>query len=216
MKRTWIIAAGMLVLGGAIYVSSQLMAQPGATAPARAAAPQTKIAVCNLSAVIKGYKKYQNFQAEIKGEIDKFQKKDAEIRENLKKCVEAIANPATPADKKTEYEKWSVQYKHQLEDNNAEAKNALGKKSDDQMVILYKEVRDEAQRYAASQGIELVLHYNDADEATQPSEFNSPANVARKMQAGACMPLYITPGMDITAALVQNLNLRSPTAAAGH
>ena len=65
---------------------------------------------------------------------------------------------------------------------------------------------DMAQRYAASQGIELVLHFNDADEKTQPAEFWSPANVARKMQAGACMPLYITQGMDISEALVGMLN----------
>ena len=64
MKRTWIIAAALLVLSGAIYVSSHLMAQPTGTAPARAAAPQTRIALCNLSAVIKGYKRYQAFQAE--------------------------------------------------------------------------------------------------------------------------------------------------------
>ena len=210
MKRTWIIAAGMLVLGGAIYVSSHLMAQPGTTAVS-AAAPKTKIALCNLSSVIKGYKKYQNFQAEIKGDITKFQEKDADIRKQIEACTKAIQNPATPADKKGEYEKWMTQYKHQLEDLNGEAKNALGKKSDDQMVILYKEVREVTQRYASAQGIELVLHYNDADEVTQKADFMSPANVARKMQAGACMPLYITPGMDITAALVQNLNLRSPT-----
>ena len=210
MKRTWIIAAGMLVLSGAIYISSQLIAQPPA-ATARPAAPQTRIALCNLSAVIKGYKRYQSFQAEIKGEIEKFQAKDKEISENMKKCEDAIQLPTTPADKKADYVKWLTQYKHQREDLNAEAKNVLGKKSDEQMVLLYKEVRMMSQRYAASQGIELVLHYNDADEVAQPAEFWSPANVARKMQAGAAMPLHIAPGMDISDALIQMLNAGAPT-----
>ena len=202
MKKAWIIAAGMLVLGGAIYVSSHLMADP----PAASRAPQTRIALCNLSAVIKGYKKYQNFQTEIKGEVEKFQAKDKEIRKNIDSCVKAIQDPATATDKKAEYEKWLTAYKHQLEDNTAEGKAVLGKKSDDQMVILYKEVREVAQRYAASQGIELVLHYNDADEKGEPAIFSSPANVARKMQAGACMPLVIAPGMDITDTLIGMLN----------
>jgi Skp family chaperone for outer membrane proteins len=218
VKRKWMIAAGMLVLGAAIYVSSHLMAQPGAatTTPARPAAPQTRIALCNLSSVIKGYKKYQSFQAEIKGEIDKFQTKDKEIRKHIEDCMKAMQAPTcTPADKE-KYEHWVQTDKHQLEDNQAEAKAVLGKKSDEQMVILYKEVRDMAQRYAASQGIELVLHYNDADEETQKAEFWSPANVARKMQAGACMPLHVAPGMDISAALIQMLNSQVPPAAAGH
>jgi Skp family chaperone for outer membrane proteins len=206
VKRTWIIAAGTLVLSGAIYISSHLMAQPAAASHA----PQTRIALCNLSAVIKGYKKYQNFQTEIQSEVKKFQEKDKEIRDNIKKCADAIQDPKTPADKKAEYEKWLQAYKHQLEDNTAEGKAVLGKKSDDQMVILYKEVREVAQRYATSHGIELVLHYNDADEKNEPAIFNSPANVARKMQAGACMPLFITNEMDITEALIGMLNGPAP------
>jgi Skp family chaperone for outer membrane proteins len=202
VKKTWIIAAAMLVLSGAVYLSSRLLAQPN-TQPR---APQTRIAVCNLSSVIKGYKKYQNFQAEIQADVKKYQENDKKIRDNIDRCVKAIQDTATPADKKAEYEKWLQAYKHQLEDNTAEGKAVLGKKSDEQMVILYKEVREVAQRYAASQAIELVLHYNDADEKADPAVFNSPANVARKMQAGACMPLYITPGMDITETLINMLN----------
>ena len=200
MKKTWMIAAGMLVLGGAIYVS-HLMADP--TAQPRP--PQTKIALCNLSGVIKGYKKYQNFQAEIKGDIDKFQKKDKEYRDAMEQWAKSITTTSSAADKE-KAEKAIRQYKGLMEENNAEAKNSLGKKSDEQMVILYKEVREMAQRYAASQGIELVLCYNDADEKSDAANFWSPANVARKMQAGACMPLVVAPGMDITDALVQMLN----------
>ena len=210
MKRTWIVAAGMLVLGGAIYVTSHLMAQP----PSAARAPQTKIALCNLSAVIKGYKKYQSFQSEIQNDVKKYQDQDRKIREQIKNCMEWIQKAETPADKKAEYEKYLTGYKHQLEDNTAEGKAVLGKKSDEQMVILYKEVREVAQRYAASQGIELVLHYNDADEKAEPAIFHSPANVARKMQAGACMPLVFAPGMDITAELIRMLN--GPAGVAGH
>ncbi len=53
-------------------------------------------------------------------------------------------------------------------------------------------------------GFDLVVHYNDvpADSA----EFFSPVNVSRKIQAGAFIPLYIAPGMDITQEVVTALN----------
>ena len=50
---------------------------------------------------------------------------------------------------------------------------------------------------------ELVLHYNDA---LTNEDYWSPANIMRKMQAGACMPLYAMPGMDISGPIVQTLN----------
>ncbi len=108
--------------------------------------------------------------------------------------------------KKAEIEKKLKQLKRDLEDNTTDAKNGLTKKSDDMVVILYKEVHSAAQRYAKAHDLELVLHYNDADDKTEPASFWSSANVARKMQAGACVPLYIAPGMDISLEIVAAMN----------
>src|SRR5207249_4759439 len=90
------------------------------------------------------------------------------------------------------------------EENQAEAKKGLGRKSDEQMVILYKEVREACARYAKGNDIEMVMHYNDA--LAGAPEFDSAANVARKMQAGAFMPMYITPGLDISEEILTLLN----------
>src|SRR5262249_26454288 len=159
--------------------------------------------------VIKGYTKYKNFQDSMKNEVEVYQKKDKELRDKLQAWV-SYKNPAPPAqqppaDKQAEADRNIQALKHQLEDLQADAKNTLGKKSDDAMVQMYREVRDMTQRYAAANGIEMVMHYTDNDPS-DPQNYDSAANVARKMQAGACIPFYIAPGMDITKDVLQNLN----------
>ncbi len=93
--------------------------------------------------------------------------------------------------------------KRKIEDNNTEAKLVLGKKSDDQMKILYMDVLEAAQRYAISHEFDMVLHYNDA---VTKEDYFSAMNIARKVQTGALMPLYAAPGMDISTEVVHMLN----------
>jgi hypothetical protein len=52
----------------------------------------------------------------------------------------------------------------------------------------------------------VVLQYYDADEKTHAAEFWSPTNVARKLQASGCMPMYIAPGLDISEEIIEALN----------
>jgi Skp family chaperone for outer membrane proteins len=200
VKKTWIIAAGMLALSGAIVVCSKLVAQPARPA----AAAQTKIGLINLSAVIKKYNKYVAFQNEVNQTIATYQDKDKKYRDELEKAKKTLANPSLSDKDRDGWEKYGKAQQRLIEDNQNEAKAAIGKKGDEQMVILYKEVREACQRYAESQGLEMVLHYNDAPLGTP--EFDSPANVARKMQAGACMPVYVANGMDISNEILKMLN----------
>ncbi len=90
-----------------------------------------------------------------------------------------------------------------MEDNQAEAKVVLGKRSDDEMKTLFLDVYEAAQRYAASHDFELVLHYNDA---VTKEDFLSSQNIARKLNTGALMPLITMPSLDISRELVSMLN----------
>ena len=63
------------------------------------------------------------------------------------------------------------------------------------MVIVYKEVQDAAQKYAASHDFDLVLQYN---EPLDPNEYYSARTSSRKMNAGALIPLYYSKGMEIS------------------
>ena len=67
-------------------------ARPAAAAATQPTPARTRIALLNLTYVIKNYDKYKHFQEEIKGIVEPFQTKDADLRhqlEELRKKVEA-------------------------------------------------------------------------------------------------------------------------------
>ena len=91
----------------------------------------------------------------------------------------------------------------QAEANSAKSKKVLGAMSDEQMKAIYQDVTDAAKNYAVAHNLDLVLHYNDA---TTRQDYQSAVNIARRVQTVALMPLYATPGMDISEELVKILN----------
>ncbi len=216
MKKTVLAAGGLIALGVMCYVSrswGQQTSPAGQNRPTQTAAePKTRIALLNLTYVIKNYLKYQNFQKEIKSQIEPFQKRDSELRKQLEE-LRKKAETAKPSEREA-LEREAKEIQRKLEDNAAEIKGALGKKSDDEMKILFTDVFDAARRYAAAHEFELVLHYNDA---VTPEDFMSPQNIARKLNTGALMPLYAAPGMDISREIVEmlNYNLRPNTPQGG-
>jgi Skp family chaperone for outer membrane proteins len=212
VKKTGVAVGGLILLGGLCYVGS-LSGQgtPASTSQQAAQAPptRTRIALLNLTYVIKNYEKYKHFQEEIKGIIEPFQTKDAGLRRQLEEMRKQVeANPG----QREEMERKAKDIQRQLEDNSAEAKLRLGKRSDDEMKTLFMDVADAVQKYATSHDFELVLHYNDA---VTESDFLSAQNIARKLNTGALMPLYYQRSMDISVDVVRLLNYNvSPNGAA--
>jgi Skp family chaperone for outer membrane proteins len=210
VKKTVFVAGGFLALGLLCY-AGRLWADPQTAQPTQApqAAPRTRIALINLTYVIKNYLKYKNFQEEIKGVFAPFQGTQEQLRKEAEELNKSIT-PASSPEKKADVERKLKDLQRKAEDTQAEAKLVLGKKSDDQMKIIYLDVVEAAQRYAASHEFDLVMHYNDA---TTPEDYHSAMNIARKIQTGALMPLYAAPGMDISVDVVNmlNYNLRPAT-----
>jgi Skp family chaperone for outer membrane proteins len=205
VKRTVVWTAGLLaavLAGHAARVEAQ---QPGtAAAPARATAePRTRVAIINLLYVLKNYKKYDAFQAEMK---DTFKRYDDQVR-TMQLKIEALAkhaqDPKTTPEQREADEKEATNLKRQIEDINKETKVTLGKKSDDQMVILFREVQDAATRYAMAHNFDMVLHYTDA---AVTADYYTAQNIARKIQSGGLMPLYWTRELDISYEVVNALN----------
>jgi Skp family chaperone for outer membrane proteins len=79
----------------------------------------------------------------------------------------------------------------------------LGKKTEEDMKTLYKDVTEVTREVANARGFDLVLQYNDA---TTLEDFMSSQNIARKLQTGALMPLSAVDGMDISEEIVTLLN----------
>jgi Skp family chaperone for outer membrane proteins len=219
------LAAGVLALGSVVYLGSRLWAQgtgvpaarpttpaaPPAPAAAAAPAPRTKIALLNLAYVVKNYARATAFQNELKTAVDPFQKKDAALKAQYEGIEKQLKDPAINPGQRDQLEKQKLAVQHQSEDNQIEFKKVIGEKQDQQLVILYKEIQDAAARYASAHDFEMVLHYNDA---TTNEDYYNPMNVARKMQAGACMPLWNVPGMNISQGVVDALNAAYKAASA--
>jgi Skp family chaperone for outer membrane proteins len=203
----------LLALAGVAYVAGGLRAQQqGGAAPA-AAEPHTRVAMMNMTYVLKYYKKFDAFSKDIKAGAAEFEGRikgkqsliDGEIQKLQKE-------PNLTAQQKEEGGKRIVAMKRELEDLNNDAKQYITKKSDDQMVQLYREVQDAAQRYAVAHNFDMVLSYNDAPAK---EDLNNPINIGQKLSTRACLPLYYTPGMDISYQVVMALNAAyAPSAAA--
>ena len=77
---------------------------------------------------------------------------------------------------------------------------------------LYREIEEAVTRYASNNGFTLVLQYTEPEAA----EKYSPQNIQRKLagasQTGCASPVYIHPGLDISAAVIANLNSQYPPA----
>jgi Skp family chaperone for outer membrane proteins len=200
VKRTVIVAVGVLALGVAICVG-RLWAQTGAR-PA-AAEPKTKVAVFNLTYVVKNYEKFKAFQEDLKASVTPFQGKDAAYKADADKFAKELQGPNVTQDRREQIEKQLTELKRKIEDNKQEAQKALVKKQESQLVILYGDVRTVVEKVAASRGFEMVLHFNDA---TTQQEYWAAPNIMRKMQAGALMPMYWSSSLDISVDIVSTLN----------
>jgi Skp family chaperone for outer membrane proteins len=215
VKKTILALGGFLALGVLCYVGqlSGQTQQPNypPQAAAAPAAPRTRIALLNLTFVIKNYQKYKNFQDEIKGVVEPFQKTDANLRaelDSLRKQAEASASKGEPPQTRELLERKAKDVQRRMEDNTAEAKLKLGARSDEEMKILFTDVYQAAHGYAASHDFELVLHYNDA---VSGEDYLSAQNIARKLNSGALMPLITTPSLDISKDIVALLNSNMPS-----
>lgn len=179
MKSKVYVLLGMLTLGTAICVSSLTQAQPGG------GAPTSKIAMINLAQVFKGYSKITAYAAENKKMLEPLQAEAKKIQMQIEAHVKALENknPALPEDQRVQTEKNLTLWKRTLEDLNNEAKVKYTKQNEEQMVIVYRDVMDMAERYAVSHGYELVMHFNDVPRKIKPISSTLPTSAARSRLA---------------------------------
>ncbi len=209
MKKSMVLALSMLSLGVAAYFGSRLVGQTPAARPAATA--QTRIAMLNLRWVIKNYAKYQSFIDQMKreeeGYLKQLQAKQTQIETKAKD-----AEKLSPQEReKVEIEVRNIQ--RDMEDIKLKARKDVTLKSNEEMVKVYREVRDAAYRHAQSQGYDLVLHF---EGPADPKEIDSPALVTRNMNAGGCVPLYWNPSLDISGHVLNAINAAYKGQTGGH
>jgi len=200
VKRTLFLLVGVIALGTVIYASTRLWAQTPGAAPTVA---KTKVGVVNLTKVIKNYSKFKTYQDQLKAKVDPFQLRDTAYKTEGEKLAKDAQQPATTAANRDIIEKRLKELQRLIEDNKAEAQKVLVKEQEAQLVTLYKDIRMVVDKFAVSHGYDLIMHYNDV---ITPEEYWSPPNIARKMQAGAAMPMYMSGTVDISDYILATLN----------
>src|SRR5262249_2698132 len=93
----------------------------------------------------------------------------------------------------------------EVQDMGENAKKQLSKMRDEQASQIYREVEQAVEAFARANDIEMVLHFNDA---LAEQDKNNPLNIQSKLQTRALFPMYVAPGMDITATIANMLNAR--------
>jgi Skp family chaperone for outer membrane proteins len=201
------ILAGLVVLGVAVYLGSRLAAQQPAPAPA----PPTHIGILNMVEVIKGYKKAQNMEANLRQLQTDWENKLKPFRDQMMALQNKYRNPGLPQADREQVEKEMRKVQIDFQVMEEDAKKDLMKQSGIVYQQLYREVEDAVKQFAVPNGYAVVFFYNDA---IGPDEKYSAPNVTRKFSLpAAAVPMYIANQVDITAIIANKLNLNYQSAA---
>lgn len=219
MKRTLSLAVGILALGAAAYCGSQLSAQTGNQPAAGGAAPpasllRNKVAVFNMSEVIKGYKRWQDFEQHRNSHLKQHQSRFDGFKAQITAKTDQL-NKATPTDSagREKLEKEIKSLQRQMAEMQDEVGSQFGKMEQEVVTTIYKEIEGMVNDIARAYQIEVVLHYTDAPAASKDEKYH-PMNLARKLQSSGLTPIYMAPGIDISQWVLENLNKRYSASAA--
>jgi Skp family chaperone for outer membrane proteins len=193
MFRAWpvccVVAIAIVPCGG------RLSAQVNPDGPPR-------IAVINMVDVVSNYTKAKESKQTMTALLAPYQKMHSSLQAELARLQQVVKDsPQDTATRDVAEAKLKV-IQRQIEDLGAEGRKIATQKSEQQVVEIYRDIEAAVQRYAESHQIDLVLTYSEPAKEERMKH----ANITRKMQTGATMPLYIRPRLDITQAVIQSLN----------
>ncbi len=183
---SFVVALAVVIGAGHLWAESKEKKAP----------PRTRIGLLNITYVIKNYDKYKQFQEEIKEVVAPFQKRDAELRAQLEKLrteaekssiLQTKGEGSGKNSRKDELEEKAKKIQRRLEDNSQKAKKSLGKRSDDEMKLLFLDVYEAVQHYAVAHDLDLVMHYNDA---VTKEDFLGAPTIAQAEYRRAYAPLH--------------------------
>ncbi len=206
MKKMFVLTTGFAVLLASAYGVSQLVAQQPAGGGGVPQVQGTKVAVVNIGYVFNKYKRAADFKAELEETLKPFKAKATKLQDEMKGWAEALRKPGFDPKQKDQYESAIRKNQRELEDMEIQIKNLLGKKQEDNLITLWKEVNMGIDAVAKAYGFQIVLGYGDPMEKELLNQF---PNINRKMQAmdlGSTVPLYVHGSVDLSTAIADTLN----------
>lgn len=205
MKKLILLASGCAVLAAGVWAAS-LFAQ-GTGAPATAtAAPAQKIGVVNVGYVFNNWEKAKQFKAELEAAAEPYNKQAKKLQEEIATWEGEVRTGKYDKQNVEMRQNAVTKNKRLLEDLALDMRKSLGKRSEDNLVMLWKEANECVKVLGKQQGFSLVFGYGDPLDKALMELF---PNVNRKMNAmdgGASVLLYMHESADLSTYATQVLN----------
>src|SRR5438132_19683 len=121
----------------------------GLTGPLQAQQAGTRVAVVNVGLVFSKYEKAKFYKAELETTLKPFKLKGETTAAEMKKYgIPLKEGKVTDPKLKDQYEQYLLKLKRDMEDLDGEARKLIGKKQEEQIVTLFKEVIGAIQGFA--------------------------------------------------------------------
>ena len=206
MKKLIVCVTGFAALiAGACYTNYVFAQGAGGGA---AAPPQqgTKIAVINIGHVFNHYVRAKAFKEELEKAFEPFKAKAKKLSDEMKTWEDEIRKGGLQPNVVETKQAGIKRNKRELEDLGIDMQNQLGKRQEENLKTLWKEVNMGIEKVSQAYGFQIVLGYGDPLEKGMMDLF---PNINRKMQAmdaGSAVPLYVHGSVDLSHAVTETLN----------
>lgn len=197
MKRMSLIV-GLTALGVGC-LAYRLYAQGSAASGAG------RVAIVNIGLVFSKYEKALFFKSEMELVLKPYRVQGEKLKKEIIDWTQYMQHPKFDVKEKERYEQGILANKRALEDLDREARAKVGKKQEEQIIALFRDVSQKVEGYARNNGIQLVLAYGQQIEG----DIYGFANITRIMQGmdlGSTTPMFFVPGVDISNDIVTVLN----------
>lgn len=193
----WGVLATAFMLGVGGIASAQL---PGQSMPVN------KVGVVNLGVLFIKYEKSTIYKKELEGELAPLKAQAEKIKDVMTKHNNWLKAPTSTDTKQREVSEGAMRDgQRALEDLDLQARKLVGKKQENQLIQLYKEIHAAVQAHAQNNGFHVILAYGDPPD----QDLFSFQNINRKMNAldlAAAVPYYWQPNLDVTNDVLVRLN----------
>src|SRR5262249_45044731 len=140
--------------------------------------PPMRVAVINIGLVFSKYDKARVHNQQLQKLLEPYQLDGKKLKKEILAWTETMKDPKFDPALRERYEQGIRNNQRALEDLELKVRKLVGKTQDDQIISLYKEVKEAIQSYALSHGIQVVMGYGEQIDG----DVYSAPNILRKMQ----------------------------------
>lgn len=166
----------------------------------------SKIAVFNMAAVMKQFEKAKYKVSWLTEEKNRLMVEVVRMREDLSRITKEVQGEQNPA-KKDELVDQQRKLARQIEDSDRRIQKQLNEKASVIIGTLHDEIQSVVEKISKTNGYDIVFAYPDA---TTPEELHSSFVKELKLKPPAAQPFVVTKQVDLTEAIVKELNTRYP------